>query len=65
MWGHMSRRVYRSAAPGGTRATDLPDPDAILGRVSARAKGLFTAEGALVAALLVLLLGIVPAVFHA
>jgi hypothetical protein len=33
--------------------------------VSARAKGLFTAEGALVAALLVLILGIVPAVFRA
>ena len=65
MWGHMSRRVYRSAAPGGTRATDLPDPDAILGRVSARAKGLFTAEGALVAALLLLLLLVLVAVFRA
>jgi len=63
MWGHMSRRVYRSTAPAGTRATDLPDPDAILGRVSARAKGLFTAEGALVAALLRLL--VVGAVFRA
>jgi hypothetical protein len=31
------------------------NPDAILGRVSARAKGLFIAEGALVAALLPLL----------
>jgi hypothetical protein len=31
------------------------NPDAILGRVSARPKGLFTAEGALVAALLLLL----------
>jgi hypothetical protein len=37
-------------------------PDAILGCVSARAKGLFTAEGALVAALLLLVL---VAVFRA
>ena len=65
MGGHTSRRVYRSAASGGTRATDLPDPDAILGRVSARAKGLFTAEGALVAALPPLVLGIVHAGFRA
>jgi hypothetical protein len=65
MWGHMSRRVYRSAGPRGTRATDLPDPDAILGRVSASAMGLFTAEGALVEALLLLILGIVYAVSRA
>jgi hypothetical protein len=39
------------------------NPDAILGRVNARAKGLFTAEGALVAALLRLLV-LVP-VFRA
>jgi hypothetical protein len=43
-----SDQAYRSPA----RGTGLPDPDAILGRVSARAKGLFIAEGALVAALL-------------
>jgi hypothetical protein len=35
------------------------NPDAILGRVSARAKGLFTVEGALVAALLLLVLAAV------
>jgi len=38
-------------------------PDAILGRVSASAKGLFTAEGALVAALLLRL--VLVAVFRA
>jgi hypothetical protein len=41
------------------------NPDAILGRVSASAKGLFTAEGALVAALLLLLLLVLVAVFRA
>jgi len=42
------------------------DPDAILGRVSASAKGLFTVEGALVAVfLLLLVLGIVHAVLRA
>jgi hypothetical protein len=41
------------------------NPDAILGRVSARAKGLFTAEGALVAALHLLLLLVLVAVFRA
>ena len=62
----MSGQAYRSPAPGSARATGRPDPDAILGRVSASAKGLFTAEGALVAALfLLLVLGIVHAVFRA
>jgi Flp pilus assembly protein TadG len=61
----MSEQAYRS--PGsGRRATGLSDPDAILGRVSASAKGLFTVEGALVAAfLLLLVLGIVHAVLRA
>lgn len=49
----------------GTRQAGVINPDAILGRVSARAKGLFTAEGALVAALLLLLLLVLVAVFRA
>jgi hypothetical protein len=40
------------------------NPDAILSHVSARAKGLFTAEGALVADLLLLLLLVLVAVFR-
>jgi hypothetical protein len=64
MWEGMSGKL--TAAPRlKACATDLPDPDAILGRVSASAKGLFTAEGALVAVLLPLVLGIVHAVFRA
>ena len=43
----------------------LRNPDAILGRVSASAKGLFTAEGALVAAVLLRVLGIGHAVYRA
>jgi hypothetical protein len=49
----------------GARQARVINPDAILGRVSARAKGLFTAEGALVAALLLLLLLVLVAVFRA
>ena len=49
----------------GSSSQERSDPDAILGRVSASAKGLFTAEGALVAALLLLVLGIVHAAFRA
>jgi hypothetical protein len=63
MWGRTSGQAYRSPAPEGVRATGLPDPDAILGRVSVSARGLFTAEGALVAALLLLL--VLGAVFRA
>jgi len=43
----------------------LRNPDAILGRVSASAKGLFTAEGGLVAAVLLLVPGIGHAVYRA
>ena len=49
----------------GARQAEGDRPDALLGRVSASAKGLFTAEGALVAAPLLLVLGIVHAVFRA
>jgi hypothetical protein len=50
---------------GARQAGSDLNSTAILGRVSASAKGLFTAEGALVAALLPLVLGIVHAVFRA
>ena len=65
MWERMSGQAYRSQRPVAVHETGVPDADAILGRVSASAKGLFTAEGALVAALLPLVLGIVHAVFRA
>ena len=51
-WGRMAGQAYRSRRPTGARNGRSVDPDAILGRVSASAKGRFTAEGALVAALL-------------
>ena len=60
----MAGQAYRSPAPD-RRATGAADPDAILGRVSASAKGLFTAEGALVAAFLLVVRGIVHAVLRA